>query len=242
MLKTLYHSFIQSHLNFCSLVWGLGCKSSLNSVFVAQKKAVRVIAPGYVNYWYDKKTGKTPTHTKQFFSELVLPTVYTLVLQNTLIFMQKIHTHKAPRPILNMFSSSADCIPNTCYNYYYIPPTRLKCQRNSIFYEGPRLFNDTIPELSHECMSINTDTRQSNLKNTQQKPYKREIKRYLIGLQGSGDTQEWEFSNFRLYKGSRSSSRNKHEYICRTNLYDSNTLNRNCLTDLLETSDTDIQT
>ena len=239
VLKTLYHSFIQSHLNYCSLVWGHGCKSSLNSIFVAQKKAVRVIAPGYVNFWYDKKTGKTPSHTKPFFSELALPTVYTIVLQNTLFFMQKIHTCKAPQPILNMFSVSYECIPNTCYKYFNTHSPRLKCQRNSIFYEGPRLFNDTLTEFTQQNPTANTETRHNNLKAVNPKPFKRIIKSYLIGIQGCGDLQEWEFSNFRLYKGSRSSSRNKQEYISRTELYDSNKLKRNCLTDIHETSDTD---
>ena len=43
VLKTLYNSFIQSHLNYCSSIWGLGTKSSLNNIFTAQKKAVRAI-------------------------------------------------------------------------------------------------------------------------------------------------------------------------------------------------------
>ena len=130
VLKTLYHSFIQSHLNYCSLVWGFGCKNSLNPIFVAQKKAIRILAPGYVNYWYNKKTGQTPSHTKNFFNELGLPTVYTLILQKVLVCMQKIQISNAPQPILNMFTESNETIPNTCYNFFEILPTRLKFQKN----------------------------------------------------------------------------------------------------------------
>ena len=42
-LKTLYPSFIQSHLIFCSYIWGTGSKCSLQSIFVAQKKAIRAV-------------------------------------------------------------------------------------------------------------------------------------------------------------------------------------------------------
>ena len=42
-LKTLYSSFIQSHLIFCSSIWGTGSKPSLQSISVAQKKAIRAI-------------------------------------------------------------------------------------------------------------------------------------------------------------------------------------------------------
>ena len=39
-LKKLYFSFIQSHLTFCPYIWGLGSKNSINSIFIAQKKAI----------------------------------------------------------------------------------------------------------------------------------------------------------------------------------------------------------
>ena len=46
----MYHSFVQSHLNYCCLVRGFACKSSIDSVFVKQKKAMRAIMPGFVRY------------------------------------------------------------------------------------------------------------------------------------------------------------------------------------------------
>ena len=64
-MLTLFHSFIQSHLNFCSLVWGLGSKNSLNKLFICQKKAIRALIPGFVNYYYTKKTEQPPAHTKK---------------------------------------------------------------------------------------------------------------------------------------------------------------------------------
>ena len=35
----IFHSFVQSHLNYCSLLWGFACKSLINSLFVKQKKS-----------------------------------------------------------------------------------------------------------------------------------------------------------------------------------------------------------
>ena len=37
-MQTLFHSFIQSHLNHCSLIWGLGTKNSIKKLFICQKK------------------------------------------------------------------------------------------------------------------------------------------------------------------------------------------------------------
>ena len=42
-LKTLYYSFIQSHLVYCCNVWGAGTKRSINHIFLAQKRAIRTI-------------------------------------------------------------------------------------------------------------------------------------------------------------------------------------------------------
>ena len=37
--KNIFHSFVQSHLNYCSLVWGLGPKAYIEPLFTEQKKS-----------------------------------------------------------------------------------------------------------------------------------------------------------------------------------------------------------
>ena len=76
VLKTLYHSFIHSHLNHCPLIWGLGRKSTLQTIFTAQKRAIRTLIPGFANYYYNKKTGEKPCHTKPVFTELKIQTIH----------------------------------------------------------------------------------------------------------------------------------------------------------------------
>ena len=58
----IYHSFIQSHLNFCSLVWGFTSKSSIEAIFSKQKKGLRAVIPGFINYKF--RDGEIPGHTK----------------------------------------------------------------------------------------------------------------------------------------------------------------------------------
>ena len=36
--KNIYHSFVQSYLNCCSLIWRLASKSNIDTLFTAQKK------------------------------------------------------------------------------------------------------------------------------------------------------------------------------------------------------------
>ena len=85
--KNIFYSFVQSHLNYCSLVWGLGPKASIEPLFSEQKKAMRALMPGFnLNYFKD---GLTPCHTKPFFTEYSILTVHSIIFTNILIFMHK---------------------------------------------------------------------------------------------------------------------------------------------------------
>ena len=73
----IYHSFIQSHLNFCSLVWGFAAKTYIDSVFSKQKAGIRAVMDGYINFKYRK--GEIPTHTKPFFTKNQILTVPSII-------------------------------------------------------------------------------------------------------------------------------------------------------------------
>ena len=58
----IFHSFIQSHLNYCSLVWGFAAESTIDSLFSRQKSGMRAIMPGQVTYKYNRKDGTFIAH------------------------------------------------------------------------------------------------------------------------------------------------------------------------------------
>ncbi len=43
----IYQSFVQSHLNYCSIVWGFAAKSHIESLFSRQKQGIRAVMPGF---------------------------------------------------------------------------------------------------------------------------------------------------------------------------------------------------
>ena len=95
--KNIFHSFVQSHLNYCSLVWGLSPKATLDPLFSEQKKAIRALMPGYnINYY---KNGIKPCHTKPFFTEYKILTVHSIILINILIFMHKYYEFRNFTPL-----------------------------------------------------------------------------------------------------------------------------------------------
>ena len=87
----IYHSFVQSHLNFCSLLWGFTSKSSIDALFSKQKKGLRAVIPGFINYKY--RDGEIPGHTKSAFAKYKILTIHGIITQNTMIFIRKIEIY-----------------------------------------------------------------------------------------------------------------------------------------------------
>ena len=86
----IYHSFVQSHLNFCSLVWGFSAtKSNIEALFSKQKKGLRAVVPGFINYKF--RDGEIPGHTKSFFLNKKILTVQLqgFTTLNALLFIHK---------------------------------------------------------------------------------------------------------------------------------------------------------
>ena len=202
VLKTLYHSFIQSHLNHCPLVWGLGNKCTLTPLFTAQKRAIRTLIPGFANYFYNKKTGEHPHHTKQVFAQHNIPTVHNLILERALTFMHKIVNASAPSSIQSHFRIEAFPSEGAPHHTLNVPQARLKPHKNSIFIKGPMLYNQFVPLVSNS-LSRGRDPTQS----MQPKPFKNCMKTYLLKQQSQGELDDWTSANFGLYTGTRKSER-----------------------------------
>ena len=94
----IFHSFVQSHANYCSLVWGFSCKHNIELLFRKQKIGMRAVIPGFINYKY--KDGKIPGHTKAYFSEYGILTIHNMIVFNALNFMHKVKNYPSLLPDL----------------------------------------------------------------------------------------------------------------------------------------------
>ena len=177
----IYHSFIQSHINFCSLVWGFSAKSNIDSLFSKQKKGIRAVVPGFINYKY--KDGELPGHTKSFFKEYNILTIQGIIALNALLFMHKVRNfpRSLPKSIVDTIPDNSplpDSTHETCepwlmtYNSIHF--------RSSLFYKGPTLA--IIPEI------VQLTSPSSLLKI---KIYRDNVKRFLLDYQSSGEENEW---------------------------------------------------
>ena len=197
----IFHSFVQSHLNFCSLVWVFSTKANIEVLFASQKKGMRAVMPGYVNYFY--KDGKLPTHTKSGFRQHGVLTVHGIITKNVLIFMHKLNNfpNLLPPSVRETIGANAPirrvCSDHeTCKDWLEIFGTNIF--NKSISYKGPLLYVDSVWD------KIMTPSALLSMK-----AFKRNVKRVLLELQGRGDAVEWQADNFLIYNisGLRKSAR-----------------------------------
>ena len=186
-LKTIFHSFIQSHLNYCSIVWGFGTKNSISKLFVGQKKAIRAIENKYNNYFYNKDTGCTPCHTKNIFNGHGILTIHNLIVKNCVIFMHKVYMRVTPPAISDLFTIINTNKPRRDPMCFDIPYNRLKSSDKSIRYQGPKLYNHIVNIVNRDLSLL--------LQNKFMNQYKAAITRYLIKIQKLGD-ETWTTGNF----------------------------------------------
>ena len=196
----IYQSFVQSHLNYCSLVWGFAAKSHIESLFVKQKMGLRAVLPGYVNYWY--KDGIPPASTKSGFYSHKILTVHSIIVKNALILMHKLKNFPNLVPL-----SLKKTIPNSAPLFNTNPDSILATQwsekygqhpyNNSVFFKGPLLAINGYNVAATSPPSL------FNLN-----IYKTCIKTMLIDQQNENIEDEWP--NFMLFgiTGLRKSKRN----------------------------------
>ena len=194
-----FNSLVQSHVNYASLVWGSTHKSKIDTLFTAQKKAMRAVMPGWVNYFY--KDGIYPTHTKGSFTTFKILTVHNVILKNMLIFLNKVNNFPTLLPV-SVRQTISDQAPSLLteidhtsdwYSKYNCTPFN-----TSIFLKGPLLYTHIMSE-------------NPTLHNIRPHIFKKQVKSCILRIQKRGDSEEWDNSNsnFMLYNlpGARRSNR-----------------------------------
>lgn len=186
----IFHSFVQSHLNFCALVWGFAAKSHIDSLFTQQKKGMRAIMPGHVNFFY--QNGDLPSGTKTSFNNLSILTVHGIITSNAVNFMNKVFyiANELPKHVAgtipkNTPSRQSHADHESCQNWYENYNT---CTyRNSIFFKGPLIFLDqSLDNIFNHVTCQSTSA------------FKAQCKRTILSLQREGDANDWTSNKFIL--------------------------------------------
>ena len=162
----IYHSFVQSHINFCSLVWGFSCKSNIEAIFCKQKKGLRAVIPGFINYNYK--------------DEYNILTIQNIIALNALVMLNKIRLFPSLLPnsivtTIPTYSPEHGSTHDDCEKWLktYNTPT----YRNSLFFKGPLLYS-TTNFVEH------SDIKRTTTPNI----FKNKVKKVILDCQGEGET------------------------------------------------------
>ncbi|MCP4489717.1 MAG: reverse transcriptase family protein, partial [Gammaproteobacteria bacterium] len=195
VLKMLYNSFIQSHVYYCSPVWGTGSYNSIKSLFSAQKKGIRAANSDFQNYRYNKDTKEPPSHTKGIFNTLEILSLPNLIAKTCLCLMHKVYMNVAPKRIVEMFDIINCTKPRRDPQYFCTPYNRLRKTDYSIVFKGPKLYNKIVHEINN-TLPHNVP----QLQNKFMDPFKANITKYLLSAQKLGTNDvTWQTQNFILY-------------------------------------------
>ena len=206
------------------VIWGTGSKSSIQSIFVAQKKAIRAITYTRL-YTKDKDTLLySYGHTKHHFNSLGLLTVHNLILIQMLSQMHKIYRSVAPVHTRGYFQShfpplatvkpttheillprglnSDNIIPDYAEQinhklYYTTPSTRLAKHKQTIIYQGPLTYNHFCNKIQ---ALINDEPKYKHqIHKLTPKSFLAHIKRQILTEQSAGLPSTWENFNTPMY-------------------------------------------
>ena len=138
ILKTLYMSLIQPYLNYCNIIWGSADKTSLESLVVLQKKALRIVS-------------KVPylEHTEPLFISLKILTIQQMYTLSCILFIFKCLYSGQYNEFRNrLIRGNQYHSYNTRNNAYFrLPNISLKNVRQSFFYTGIKKWNTLGPDV-----------------------------------------------------------------------------------------------
>ena len=91
--KLQNHGLTMPYLTYCCEVWGNNYKTRIQSLFILQKRAIRIICLN-TNY---------KCHTKPLFYQLRSLNVFDIIDLNSLVFMYKAFHNSLPANLLSYF-------------------------------------------------------------------------------------------------------------------------------------------
>ena len=133
-LKQLYFAFVQSHLNYCNIVWGSTYKSNLKQLHRQQKHVVRVI---------NNKPRLEPS--EPLFKNDGILNIYSLNICQVLCTMFKCKTGQAPNVFRQVFAVKCKSkYTLRSENELHIPFSKTKQRDFSFSIRGPTLWNKIV--------------------------------------------------------------------------------------------------
>ena len=161
-LCNLYCTLVMPYLTYCCEVWGNHYKTRIQSLFILQKRAIRIISLN-TNY---------KCHTKPLFYQLRSLNVFDIIDLNSLGFMYKAFHNSLPANLLSYFKKvNGSHNHNTRNNNlnFKVRYRRTTKKALSICVKGSKMWNSLSPDIK---LSRNVNAFKKMLKSSLLENYK----------------------------------------------------------------------
>ena len=132
IMKTLYSSLIESHLQYCTLLWAHSHVTNIRKLQLLQKKVIRLITSSHYI-----------AHIDPLFSMTKLLKLDDLYKYQLGIFMHKVTHFQLPQNMSSMFLRTENIHNHKLRNQnaYYIQQIRTNTRKSTINFSGPKFWN-----------------------------------------------------------------------------------------------------
>ena len=149
VLKSLYYSFINPHIEYNLLNWSCTSKTNLECINTSMKKAIRIIT-----------FSKRQDHTLPLFHKLEILPLDSCIKLKQATFMWKFEYNFLPTAIMANFNTySSEIITRLNMNKIRLPSPRLNIAKRLLTFEGVKLWNNEIPNGLKHSTSLRTFTK-----------------------------------------------------------------------------------
>ena len=139
-LLSLYYALVEPFLNYCIIAWGNTYQTTLQPLFILQKKALRIITFSSYN-----------EHSSPLFKDLNVVKLSDIITLQLAVFMYKFHNNLLPS-VFDSYFNSVRMLHN--YNTrlsskmtYVIPKVRTNYGTFNIRFQGAKVWNDISDDI-----------------------------------------------------------------------------------------------
>ncbi len=143
-----YKTYIQPHIDYCSIVWSGTSQTNLDRIFRLQKRACKIILDYNVE------------NTLESMQNLKILTIFERIYLRKAKFMFKVCNSETPPYITEMFShrTANDNLPvlrSETSNNFILPRPNKEIFKQSIAYSGPIIWN-SLPNQLKNLETVNS--------------------------------------------------------------------------------------
>ena len=145
-LRKLYFAFVYPYFNYCIDVWGCCGRQQFQSLFILQKRAIRIISGV-----------SRRAHTEPLFISLDILPLESVYILATSLFMYKHYYRFLPAVVDDFFQSNSaiHSVNTRRRNHLHVPITRSKSGTLSIRFRGVHIWNQILLLLNVNSLTLN---------------------------------------------------------------------------------------